>query len=125
MNYKGKLYGKIAGKYFDTGVTSADYDRLTDWKESMMKVHSELDLQGIGRALGVPLGSSIAPQVLPKVKELIEQNAELVEMVQRCWGIIHAYNNYNPTGTGNEILKSIQERLTKYNHLKSNTNGKL
>ena len=58
-----------------------------------------------------------------QTQELIEQNAELVSLVQRCWAVIHAYNNYNPTGTGNEILKSIQERLTKYNHLKSNTNG--
>lgn len=28
MEYKGKLYGKIAGNYFDTGVTSDDYDAL-------------------------------------------------------------------------------------------------
>jgi hypothetical protein len=26
MNYKGKLYGKIAGQYFDTGKTADDYD---------------------------------------------------------------------------------------------------
>ena len=30
MEYKGKLYGKIAGKYFDTGKTAQDYDNLVE-----------------------------------------------------------------------------------------------
>lgn len=58
---------------------------LSYWKESMMKVHSELDLQEIGKVLEIPLGSSIAPQVLPKVKELQEQNKELVEMLKHLY----------------------------------------
>jgi len=28
MEYKGKLYGKIGKKYFDTGKTTDDWDRL-------------------------------------------------------------------------------------------------
>lgn len=28
MEYKGKLYGKIGRKYFDTGKTAADWDEL-------------------------------------------------------------------------------------------------
>lgn len=28
MQYHGKLYGKIAGTYFDTGSTSDDYDQI-------------------------------------------------------------------------------------------------
>jgi len=28
MEYKGKLYGKIRNKYFDTGHTAEDYDKL-------------------------------------------------------------------------------------------------
>ena len=34
MNYKGKLFGKVGGEYFDTGKTSADWDALhmeTKW----------------------------------------------------------------------------------------------
>ena len=53
-----------------------------------------------------------------QTQELIEQNRELVELVQRCWAVIHAYNNFNATGTGNEILKAIQEMLTKYDNIK-------
>ena len=102
---------KVAERY-----AQSQTQELKEWKESMMKVHSELDLQGIGNALGLPLGSSIAPQVLPRVKELIE-------LLEHCKSVIYAYNHYSPTATGNEILQAIQERLTKYNHLKSNTNG--
>lgn len=28
MEYKGKLYGRLKNKYFDTGKTSDDYDAL-------------------------------------------------------------------------------------------------
>ena len=28
MQYKGKLYGRIRNKYFDTGMTSEDWDNL-------------------------------------------------------------------------------------------------
>ena len=112
MNYKGKLYGKIAGKYFDTGVTSEDYDRLTDWKESMMKVHNELDLQGIGKALGLPLGSSIAPQVLPKVKVLIEQNTELVEMLERAKLEFEQFRD--AFGQGSLLINEIEKLILKH-----------
>ena len=89
---------------------------LTDWKDSMMKVHNEIDLQGIGTALGLPLGSSIAPQVLPKVKELIEQNRELVEMLR------HVVYEYEQDEQSYRTIREIKELLAKYNHLKSNTN---
>ena len=57
-----------------------------------------------------------------QTQELIKQNMELVDLVERCRDVIYAYNDYRPTATGNEILQAIQDRLTKYNHLKSNTN---
>ena len=38
MNYKGKLYGKIAGKYFDTGVTSEDYDGLIEQNRELVEM---------------------------------------------------------------------------------------
>ncbi len=34
MKYIGKLYGKLGGKYFDTGHTAEDYDnKLDDFKK--------------------------------------------------------------------------------------------
>ena len=103
---------------------------LTDWKDSMMKVHNELDLQGIGTALELPLGSSIAPQVLPKVKELIEHNAELVGMLEdmeTAWQSL-PYGHNSVRDTQNWISNSIHPQIlrmrewvskhkTKHNHL--------
>ena len=116
--------------YGDDGITNVMIDEiahryaqsqtqeLTDWKESMMKVHSELDLQGIGKSLGLPLGASIAPQVFPKVKELIEQNSELISMLEKCQSLM---KNSIFTPHHNTAL-AITELLSKHNHLKSNTN---
>lgn len=33
MQYKGKLFGKIGAKYFDTGKTADDWDELEKFKE--------------------------------------------------------------------------------------------
>jgi|GEM_PF-1750269 len=93
---------------------------LTNWKESMMKVHNELDLQGIGHALGLPLGSPIAPQVLPKIIGLIEQNAELIDLLK---GIVKQIEKGEKIGGINLLTTSsieyeyAQKLLTKYNHL--------
>ena len=40
MEYIGKLYGKIAGKYFDTGATSDDWD---DLKEKIDELQTKLN----------------------------------------------------------------------------------
>lgn len=113
-NYKALSSGfdQVAERY-----AQSQTQELTEWKESMMKVHSELDLQGIGNALGLPLGSSIAPQVLPKVKELIEQNTELVEMIEHIFYKTNFQSHFPTTSI------KVKNLLSKYNRLKSNTNG--
>ncbi len=35
MEYRGKLYGKIGGQYFDTGTHSDDYDKLLEQSNKM------------------------------------------------------------------------------------------
>lgn len=37
MDYKGKLYGKIGNKYFDTSYTSDDWDRLNNENTELKK----------------------------------------------------------------------------------------
>ena len=37
MEYTGKLYGKIRNKYFDTGFTSEDYDKLQEENSELQK----------------------------------------------------------------------------------------
>ena len=38
MEYHGKLYGKIGHKYFDTGKTSTDYDKIESDKIELVKM---------------------------------------------------------------------------------------
>ena len=37
MNYIGKLYGKHIGEYFDTGRTSAEWEKLEAEKEELIE----------------------------------------------------------------------------------------
>lgn len=108
---------------------------LTAWKESASKVFKNLDLQAIGKTLGIGLGEDVSVNVLPKVKELQEQNAELVEMLEdmeTAWQSL-PYGHNSVRDTQNWISNSIHPQIlrmrewvskhkTKYNHLKSNTN---
>jgi hypothetical protein len=43
---------------------------LRAWKESALLVESEWDVQAVGREIGVDLGESIRPQILPYIKRL-------------------------------------------------------
>lgn len=42
MEYQGKLYGKIGEMYFDTGVTSKDFDKLTQEHKEMLDMLQKL-----------------------------------------------------------------------------------
>jgi len=43
MKYIGKLYGKIGGKHFDTGKTSADWDQLENVVQELCDERNELE----------------------------------------------------------------------------------
>jgi len=49
MKYNGKLYGKLAGKYFDTGKTSDDWDLLEndvqDYKAQIKSLQEQLSAE--------------------------------------------------------------------------------
>jgi len=42
MEYIGKLYGKLSGKYFDTGKTSEDWDELENNQPEWISVEDRL-----------------------------------------------------------------------------------
>jgi hypothetical protein len=44
MQYQGKLYGKIGNKYFDTGVTSNDIDKLNQENQEMLEALKKVTL---------------------------------------------------------------------------------
>ena len=61
--YEGEL-----GPLCDAAV--ARIQELERWKQQALTVLEELDLQEIGKELNVPLGESVAKQILPKLKEI-------------------------------------------------------
>lgn len=46
MEYTGKLYGRIGRKYFETGKTSEDYDKLLE-ENKKLKQQINLSLSGV------------------------------------------------------------------------------
>ena len=43
---------------------------LEAWKESALAIENLWDVQAVGREIGVDLGESIRPQILPYIKRL-------------------------------------------------------
>lgn len=56
--------------YSDYAALERELEEAREWKESAMTVFSKLDLQAIGKEIGVKLGEDISPKVLPAIKEL-------------------------------------------------------
>lgn len=54
----------------------AENFHLKVWKESALDIMNKMDLQAIGKEIGVPLGRSISEQVLPAIKKLKEERGE-------------------------------------------------
>ena len=50
MKYNGKLYGKVGGIYFDTGLTSNDWDELESKANDNSKFTNE-DIERINKKL--------------------------------------------------------------------------
>jgi len=46
MNYKGKLYGKINNKHFDTGRTSSDFDRMLEALKLLLEAKDLKEKEG-------------------------------------------------------------------------------
>lgn len=61
----------------------AERDTLAAWKKSASNVISEIDLQGVGKALGLKLGSGIGPAILPGIMALAADNARLRLLCQQ------------------------------------------
>jgi len=112
-----KFMTKVAERY-----ARSQTQELIDWKESASKVFKNLDLQTLGKTLGIGLGEDVSTNVLPKVKELIEQNAELVEALE---SVVKLQDKYFGERDIHRVLQKrvfeIEDLLTKYNHLNKKT----
>jgi len=59
-------------------------DALKDWKTAMMAVKAEWDCQNVATLLGIGLGTSIRPQIQPKIEALIAKNDTMYEQVTQA-----------------------------------------
>ena len=73
------VYDQLAAK-------EAELADLRQWKESAMEVFAKIDLQEVGKEIGVRLGHDISPAILPWIinvkAELAERNRELDEAIE-------------------------------------------
>lgn len=80
MEYTGKLYGKIGNKYFDTGFTSEDYDKL-------QKENSELQKQVLNLHV-------VSSWVLCAERQPEEEGMYLVKNKYELTGEYHKYGKW-------------------------------
>lgn len=106
-----KIVNKIAQRHAQQHIDANK--ELLAWKESMMKVHSELDLQKIGNALDMLVGTPIAPNVLPKILELKQSNKELVEMLEELHSLLEENQDIARFYTMGHHRK-IEQLITKH-----------
>ena len=64
MDYTGKLYGKIGGRYIPLKLTSDDVDLLEEWKREALRVLAKWEQVWIAAGSPGSLGSSKAESVL-------------------------------------------------------------
>lgn len=55
---------------------------LHAWKKTASTILNRIDLQELGKLLGMQYGTSISEQLLPRVEMLVEHNKELLEMLE-------------------------------------------
>lgn len=73
---------------------------LENWKESAMRELNNIDLQAVGKELGIKLGLSISSNILPEIKRVKELLHEVwnkqyphPEAVQDLWEKFKRVNN--------------------------------
>jgi seryl-tRNA synthetase len=78
----------------DYAALERELEEAREWKESAMTVFSKLDLQAIGKEIGVKLGEDISPKVLPAIKELKRELEEAERERDRLKGALEEIADY-------------------------------
>ena len=93
MEYKGKLYGKIGNKYFDTSHTAEDWDKLTDRVKEL-----EQKLQGSNTDLLHDVTQRLKRRQLV---DRIEEYSDIIEGKCTCGEKVNKVLNSSCTGWKN------------------------
>lgn len=76
-----EAHSEFADRISDLEEIKTEVTQLLEWKESALKVMNNIDLQKVGKLLGVPLGQDISSQIIPSIEMLIKENEQLKKMV--------------------------------------------
>lgn len=106
-------------KYKDlhTAPLQTRIEELETWKESMTKVIYEVDLQECGKLLKVGLGQDIAGNIVPKIKELKEENEKAFKELYRLTDLAFKYQQAleviarNPQWLSKNLVREAKEAL--------------
>jgi DNA repair exonuclease SbcCD ATPase subunit len=66
-------------------------EQLRGWKESQLEVEATWNPQHVAKALGIPLGESIRPQILPRIADL---KREIEGLGNRLRPVEEVYRQY-------------------------------
>jgi hypothetical protein len=69
----------------DKAQLQAEKDDLERWKTEAIQVEMSWDIQAVGDALGMRIGTFIRPKILPAIQALQAEKAELVEALRTTY----------------------------------------
>lgn len=110
---------KAANNYKElhTAPLQTRIDELEAWKESMSKVIKDVDLQECGKLLNIGLGQDIAGNIVPKIKELKEENEKAFKELYRLTDLAFKYQQAleviarNPQWLSKNLVREAKEAL--------------
>ena len=105
MKYNGKLYGKVGGIYFDTGLTSNDWDEL----ESKVNENYKFTNEDVERII-----KSVISETTQGLLEFIKEETDIIDIetkqvIPNCELELKDKNNTNSL-----IMKYVYPRLEKH-----------
>lgn len=83
-------------------------DQLKRWKTDAMKLLSTIDFQAIGKELDLTIGDSVGDKILPAIKKLKGDAAELAASMIYYFAVI--YDDGAPNNGGEDPLLGARER---------------
>ncbi len=113
MKYNGKLYGKVGGIYFDTGLTSNDWDELES------NANSKFTNEDIERIV-----KSVISETTHGLLEFIKEETDIIDIetkqvIPNCELELKDKDNTNSL-----IMKYVYPRLEKHGIVIDNQNIK-
>ena len=86
---------------------------LEQWKREGIEVESRWDIQEVARELEVPPGYNIRPEILPRIKQLKEQLAAMIERAERARTLLAEAFRVYPSGVSPEC-DDLDARIDDY-----------